>query len=231
MTDKRPIRLKRREFAHNKRIWLEKEIKELLDANIIRPSRSLYAAAPVIVAKKDRTWRFAVDYRELNQRAEDFLYPLPRITEILDCFAGAIYFTTLDLARGYWQIAMHPESIKYTAFMTPFGQYEFLVMPFGLKQAPGWFQLLMNHVLQPVLSKICVVYLDDIIIFSKTFEQHKKDVETVFKLLKGAILQLKIKKCKFFQRQIPFLGYIISGDGIQTDPEKVNAMKNLPEPK
>src|SRR5262245_26900939 len=231
MTDQRPIRLKRREFAHNKRVWLEKEIKELLEANIIRPSRSPYAAAPVIVAKKDGTWRFAVDYRKVNQRAEDFLFLLPRISEILDCFGGATYFSTIDLARGYWQIAMHPDSIKYTAFMTPNGQYEFTVMPFGLKQTPGWFQLLMNTVLQPYINKICVVYLDDMIIYSKNFEQHKKDLKTIFKALYQSQLQIKLRKCKFFLKKVKFLGHEISGDGIKTDPEKIRVMQELPEPK
>ena len=122
---------------------------------------------------------------------------MPKIAEVLDCMAGAEWFTTIDLARGYWQIAMHPDSIKITAIITPRGQFEFLVMPFGLKQAPGWFQLLMNDVLRSVIGKICVVYLDDIIIYSKTLDQHIKDIETVFDLLRKAVLQIKVKKCKF----------------------------------
>ena len=116
---------------------------------------------------------------------------------------------------------MEEGSIQYTAFITPYGQFEFLMMPFGLKQAPGWFQLLMNHVLHEVLRDICVVYLDDIIIYSKMREQHEKDVRRVLQLLNKAVLQLKIKKCKFFQQEIPFLGHIISKEGIKTDPEKV----------
>src|ERR1044072_8834597 len=162
MKNDRPIRSGIRPLGFYKREWLRKEVDKLLKAGVIRPSRSPYAAAPVIVKKKDGSWRFAVDYREGNKNSDDFLYPLPKIAELFDCFAGAKWFTTLDLARGYWQIAMHSDSIKYTSFITPFGQYEFLVMPFGLKQASGWFQLLMNEVLRPVLGKFALVYLDDI---------------------------------------------------------------------
>ena len=129
-----PIRSGIRLLRFQKREWLRKEIDELLKAGVIRPSKSPYAAAPVIVQKKDGSWRFAVDYRKGNDNSDDFLYPLPKMAKIFDCFAGAKWFTTLDLARGYWQIAMHPDSVKYTSFIIPFGQYEFLVMPFGLKQ-------------------------------------------------------------------------------------------------
>ena len=113
-----------------------KEIDELLKAEIIKPSRSSYAIAPVIIDKKDGTWQLAIDYRKVNEAMEDFLYFLSKITEIFDCFTRAQWFTTLDLAQGYWQIAMDLESQQYTSFVTPFGQYEFLVIPFGLKQAP-----------------------------------------------------------------------------------------------
>lgn len=219
-----------RPMSYQKREWLKKEIAELIASQVIRPSRSLYAAAPVIVDKKDGTYRLAIDFRKINEHADDFLYPLPKIAEIFDCFAGARWFTTLDLARGFWQIAMDPESIPYTAFMTPFGQYEFLVMPFGLKQAPGWFQLLMNDVLREEIGRICVVYLDDIIIYSKSFDQHIQDVRQILQRIEQAVLQIKLKKCKFFRQRIPFLGHIISEQGIQTDPEKVQAMQELTKP-
>jgi hypothetical protein len=198
MKHNRPIRSGTRPLGYHKREWMKNEIEQLLKVKVIRPSRSPYCSAPQIVGKKDETWRFAIDYRKINEAAEDFLYPLPKMAEIFDCFAGAKWFTTINLARGYWQIAMHPDSIPITSFITPFGQYEFTVMPFGLKQAPGWFQLLMNDVLRPVIAKIAVVYLDDIIIYSKSLEQHEKDIETVLQLLEKAVLQIKIKKCKFF---------------------------------
>src|ERR1043165_4406370 len=127
---------------------------------------------------------------------------------------------------------MNPESQQITSVVTPFGQYEFLVMLFGLKQASGWFQLLMNDILRPVIAKTAVVYLDDIIIYSKgTLEEYIKHVEEVFELLDQAILQIKIKKCKFFETKIKFLGHEISEEGIHTDPEKVEAMQTLSAPK
>src|ERR1044072_2929072 len=228
----RPIRDGVRNLGFHKREWLRNEIDELLKAGIIRPSRSPHAAAPVIVQKKDGTYHLVIDYRRVNEATEDFLYFLPNIPKIFDCFAGVKWFTTLDLARGYWQIAMDPDSLPYTSFITPFGQYEFLVMPFGLKQAPGWFQLLMNDVLRPVIAKTAVVYLDDIIIFSKgILQDHIRDVEKVFLLIQQATLQIKIKKCKFFQKEIKFLGHKISQEGISTDLEKIEAMQNLPTPK
>ena len=230
MKNNRPIRMPTRPLGFHKRKWIKNELRELLKAKVIRPSRSPYAAAPVIVEKKDGSFRLAIDYRKVNENSEDFLYPLPKQAEIFDCFAGAEWFTTLDLARGYWQIAMEESSIQYTVFITPYGQFEFLMMPFGLKQAPGWFQLLMNHVLHEVLGDICVVYLDDIIIYSKTKEQHLEDVRKVLQYLHKAVLQLKIKKCRFFQQEIPFLGHIISKNGIMTDPEKVRAMREMKPP-
>ena len=162
--------------------------------------------------------------------SEDFLYPLPKISEIFDQFNGAKWFTTLDLVRGYWQIAMDENSIKLTTFITPFGQFEFVVMPFGLKQAPGWFQLLMNDVLKSEIGRICVVYLDDVIIYSKTLEDHIQNVRTVFNRIRKAILQIKKKKCHFFKKVISFLGHLISEHGIQTDPEKTATMDKVQPP-
>src|ERR1044071_1684023 len=127
---------------------------------------------------------------------------------------------------------MDLDFIKYTSFITPFGQYEFKVIPFGLKQASEWFQLLMNDVLRPVIAKIAVVYLDDIIIFSKgTLQDHIRDVKRVFDLIQQATLQIKIKKFKFFQKEIKFLEHKISQEGISTDSEKIEAMQNLPTPR
>src|ERR1043165_9924405 len=126
-----------------KKEYLKKEIDELLKVGVIVLSKSPYASAPVLVKKKDGFWRLAIDYRAINKNSKDFPYPLPRINEIFDQFYGATCFSVLDLARGYWQIEIDPESIQYITFITSFGQFKFQVMPFGLKQAPGWFQLLI----------------------------------------------------------------------------------------
>src|ERR1044072_5663827 len=137
MKNDQPFRTRVRPLSPEKRKALQKEIDELLDAGVIRPSKSVYASAPVLVKKKDGTWRLAIDYRKANDNSEDFPYPLPLIKEIFGQFYGATYYSSLDLAWGYWQITMDPGSIQYTAFITPFAQFELLVMPFGLKQAPG----------------------------------------------------------------------------------------------
>src|ERR1044071_4125428 len=230
MKNSQPYRTRVRPLNPEKRKALQKEIEELLEAGVIRPSKSVYASAPVLMKKKDGTWRLAIDYRKANENSEDFPYPLPLIKEIFGQFYGTTYYSSLDLTREYWQIAMDPGSVQYTAFITPFGQFEFLVMPFGLKQASGWFQLLMNEVFRPVIGKCAVVYLDDIIIFSRNIEQHLKDVIQVLELIQKANLQIKLQKCKFFKREIKFLGHKISGRGIETDEEKVKAMKEITSP-
>src|ERR1044072_7409 len=135
MKNQRPRRSRPRPLSPEKKEFLKKEIEELLAAGVRVPSKSPYASAPVLVRKKDGIWRVTIDYRLINDNSEDFPYPLPQIDEIFDQFYGASWFSTLDFARGYWQIEMDPESCQYTAFITSFGQYEFKVMPFGLKQA------------------------------------------------------------------------------------------------
>jgi len=192
MKNAKPIRTRVRPLNPKKRTALQKEVDDLLAARVIRPSKSVYASAPVLVKKKNGTWRLAIDYRRINQDSEDFPYPLPLIRELFNAFHGAQCYSSIDLARGYWQIGMDPEFIQYTAFVTQWGQFEFLVMPFGLKQAPGWFQLLMNEVLRPVLGKCAVVYLDDVIIFSRDPKQHVKDVIKVLELIRQAHLQIKL---------------------------------------
>ena len=148
---------------------------------------------------------------------------------MLNSFRSAKWFTTLDLASGYWQVEMHSEDIEKTAFITPFGLYEFLVMPFGLSYAPGTFQRLMNHVLQEYLGRFVAVYLDDVIIYSNgTFEQHLDYLHQVFETLRRACLKLKIKKCFFCFPNIHFLGHVVGRDGIRPDPEKIEKVKNYP---
>ena len=153
-----------------KRAFIEKEIKEMENNGIIRKSTSPWSSPVVVVPKKEGTWRFCVDYRKLNQITEVDRYPLPRIDEMLESFRTASWFTTLDLASGYWQVEMSERDKKKTAFITHKGLYEFNVMPFGLCNAPGTFQRLMNHVLQEFLGKFVAVYIDDIIIYSNSFE-------------------------------------------------------------
>jgi len=196
---------------------------------LIRKSMSPWASPVVIVEKKDETKRFCVDYRRLNHTTKSDCFPLPRIDELLESFRTANWFTTIDLASGYWQVEMAEEDKEKTAFITHQGLYEFNVMPFGLKNAPETFQRLMNYVLQEYIGKFVAVYLDDIIIYSKTFEQHIDHIKTIFKALRKAILKIKLKKCYFCFPNISFLGHIVGRDGISVDPAKVEKIKNFPE--
>ena len=211
--------------------FLREEITKMEREGIVRKSVSPWASPVVIVEKKDGSQRLCVDYRKFNAVTKPDAYPLPRIDDMLNSFWSAKWFTTLDLASGYWQVAMHPEDVEKTAFITPFGLYEFLVMPFGLSYAPGTFQRLMNHVLQEYLGHFVAVYLDDVIIYSNgSFEQHLDHLRQVFETLRRASLKLKVKKCFFCFPNIHFLGHVVGRNGIRPDPEKIEKVKNFPIP-
>jgi hypothetical protein len=198
---------------------------------IVQKSISPWASPVVIVDKKGGDKRICIDYRKLNAVTKTDAYPLPRIDDTLESFRESQWFSTLDLASGYWQVAVDKDDIEKTAFITPFGLYEFIVMPFGLKNASGTFQRLMNYILQNFLGKFVLVYLDDVIIYSKgTFEMHVDHLKQVFETLRKANLKIKLKKCYFCLPNIHFLGHIVGRDGIQPDPEKIEKIKNFPVP-
>ena len=158
-------------------------------------------------------------------------YPLSRIDDLLDSLGGATWFSTLDLASGFWQISIHEEDIKKIAFITASGLYEFVVMPFELNNAPSTFQRLMNWVLKDYLGVFVAVYLDDVIIYTKgTIKQHLDHLRQVFQILKKAVLKIKLKKCHFCLPSLNFLGHIVGREGIQPDPEKISKIKNFPIP-
>ena len=199
----------------------EEMVKDMLDQNIVKPSHSPWASPVVLVKKKDGSMRFCVDYRRLNSVTKRDVHPLPRIDDTLDALAGARYFSTLDLASGYWQVAINPADREKTAFVTHSGLFEFTVMPFGLCNAPATFQRLMETVLEGLARKQCFVYLDDILVISSTWEEHLQNLQLVFERLKQAGLRLKPKKCAFAQQKVTYLGHVISEDGISVDPTKV----------
>ncbi|KGG50728.1 hypothetical protein DI09_596p10, partial [Mitosporidium daphniae] len=155
---------------------------------------------------------------------------MPRIDETLDKLYGKKFFTTLDLASGYWQIQVHDPDIEKTAFVVENNLYEFERMAFGLCNAPATFQRLMNYVLRDVLGSKALVYLDDVIIFSDTFESHLNDIREIFNLLKAANLKLKLNKCQFAKRSVNYLGHVISTDGIKPDPSKIDKIVNYKTP-
>ena len=207
-------------------------IQEMLDLGAIRPSNSPWASAIVLVRKKDGRLRFCIDLRKLNNRTVKDAYSLPRIESILDSLGGAQIFSTLDLKAGYWQVEMAEECKAYTAFTCgPLGFYECDTMPFGATNAPATFQRLMHDCLGELNMNWCIVYLDDIIIFSDTKEEHLKRLEAVFQKLCAAGLKLKPSKCFFFKEEIEYLGHVVSGKGISTNPKKIEAVSKWPTPR
>lgn len=234
--DENPVYVRRYRYPEVHKNEVKKQIKDLLDKKIIRPSISPWSFPIVIVPKKtdqsgNEKWRIAIDYRKLNEKTIDDKFPIPNIDELLDQLKNAKYFSALDLASGFHQIELDEQSIEKTAFATDEGHYEFLRMPFGLKNAPSTFQRFMNRVLKPIINKICIVYMDDILIFSETPEKHLADIQTVLQLLEKENLKIQLDKSYFFQTEIVFLGHKISEKGIEPNPEKIEVVKNFPLPK
>lgn len=215
---------------------VKNQIEEMLRQNIIRPSKSPYSAPIWVVPKKidasgKQKWRLVVDYRKLNDATVNDKFPIPNMDDILGKLGNSNYFTTLDLAKGFYQIEVAPGDIEKTAFSTGLGHYEFLRMPFGLKNAPATFQRLMNSILADYIGKICLVYLDDIIIFSTSLQEHICSLKAIFKRLKEVNLKVQLDKSEFLKRETDYLGHIISGDGIKPNPMKISVIKNFPIPK
>jgi hypothetical protein len=209
----------------------EREIKTMLDNNIIIPSNSPWSSPAVLVEKPDKTIRFCIDFRRLNSITKPDRYPIPRIDDTLDALGQAVYFSTLDLASGFWQIKVAADDREKTAFSTRQGHFEFNVMPFGLRNAPATFQRLMDFVLAGLLFVICLVYLDDIIIFSRTIEEHLQHLSAVFDRLRKAGLSVKGSKCYFALKEIKYLGHIIGNGIIKPDPAKIEVLKSYPKPR
>ena len=157
-------------------------------------------------------------------------FPLPRIEDCLDKLGKASYFSKIDLRSGYWQVKVHPDDIEKTAFSTQSGHHEFTVVPFGLQGAPSTFQRLMHHYLRPYLGKFCLVYIDDILIYSNSAEEHLEHIKIILNVLREKVLYAKGTKCDFFRKKIAFLGFVIENHSISTDPAKIEAIRDWPEP-
>lgn len=228
--DHYPIYHHPRRTSNTIRHIIRSETEKMLKEGIIRPSSSPWSSPVVIVKKKDGTPRFCVDYRKINSITEKDVYPLPRIDEIIEQLSQSSWYTKLDLKNGYFQAPISEQDKKKTAFATPDGLFEFNRLPQGLVNSPPTFQRLMNETLGNLRWKICVVYLDDIVIHSKSFEQHLKDVDTVCSMLNKANFKLNVDKCELFQKEITFLGYKINKDGMSPSNQHVASIKNFPQP-
>lgn len=225
-----PIKQRPYRLSPVKQAIVEEQLGEMLAAGVIEPSHSGWASPVVLPPKKDGGHRFCVDFRKVNAATETDAYPLPNINEILESLSGATIFSTIDLNSGYWQVPMDQESKAKTAFITHRGLYHFNVMPFGLKNAPATFQRLMEKVLEGLRGEICLVYLDDIIVYSSSVTQHLERLQTVIDRLCKANLTVNLKKSRFCLEEIRFLGHIVSGKGVSADPDQVEAIQSYPVP-
>jgi hypothetical protein len=203
---------------------LKEQLQELLDRGFIRPSVSPWGAPVLFVKKKDGTMRLCIDYRELNRVTIKNKYPLPRIDDLFDQLKEASVFSKIDLRSGYHQIKVREEDVQKTAIRTRYGHYEFMVMPFGLTNAPSVFMDLMNRVFHNYLDQFVVVFIDDILVYSTNHHEHGEHLKKVLDILREKKLFAKLKKCEFWLKKVSFLGHVVSGDGIEVDPSKIEVV-------
>ncbi|GKD22218.1 putative reverse transcriptase domain-containing protein [Tanacetum coccineum] len=209
---------------------LSGQLQELQDKGFIRPSHSLWGAPVLFVKKKDGSFRMCIDYRELNKITIKNRYLLPTIDDLFDQLQGACYFSMIDLRSGYHQLRVHEDDISKTAFRTRYGHFEFTIMPFGLTNALAVFMDLMNRVCKPYLDKFVIVFIDDILIYSKTKEEHEVHLKLVLELLRKEKLYAKFSKCEFWLLEVHFLGHVVNQSGIHVDPRKIEAVRNWKAP-
>ena len=212
---------------------MKDQVGEMLENNIIKPSNSPWSSPIVLVRKKDGTWRFCIDFRKLNDVMvkDAFRIPLPQVADLMDNLAGHQYFSTPDLASAYWQVPVDESSQEKTAFVIPGGgHFEFLRMPFGLTNAVPTFQLLMLAVLNGLLPLKCLVYLYDVLVMDRTFEQHLQNLDDVLQAIDRPGLRLKLSKCSFAKPSVDFLGFTVSAAGLTPNVTKVEAIREFPTP-
>uniref|UniRef100_A0A665U756 Gypsy retrotransposon integrase-like protein 1 n=1 Tax=Echeneis naucrates TaxID=173247 RepID=A0A665U756_ECHNA len=230
LVDDIPVKQRYRRIPPSDYEVVKEHINQLLSSQVIRESSSPYASPIVLVRKKDGSLRMCVDYRQLNIKTRKDAFPLPRIDESLDALSGACWFSTLDLASGYNQVPVTEADRAKTAFCTPFGLFEWNRMPFGLCNAPSTFQRLMQRIFGDQQCQSLLLYLDDIVVFSSSVEQHLERLKVVLGRLQAEGLKAKLSKCSFFKKEVSYLGHVISGEGVSTDPSKIDVVANWPTP-
>lgn len=230
-TTETPIKSKPYRLTWTEEAQLRKELDHLLELGLIKPSKGEWTSPVLFVGKKDGSLRLCVDYRRLNKITVKDHFPLPFIDELVDSMGGARYFSTLDAASGYWQVPVHENSIHKTGFVTKYGVFDWCVLPFGLTSAPATFQRLMTQILQPLLGKCVHVFIDDIIIYSRTLEEHVQHLEQVFKICKDTNLRIKLAKCTFASDNVEYLGHQITRDGLKPTDRNVKKVLDMSVPK
>lgn len=229
LKDRTPFRQRPYRVPQQLVAQLRQEIESMLELGVIEPSTSEWCSPVVIVFKKNGTLRICIDFRKLNSISEFDAYPMPRIDDLLDRIGSAAFITTLDLCKGYWQVPLDAASRPYTAFRTPAGLFQFTVMPFGLHGAPATFQRLMDRVLQGC-EEFCAAYLDDVVIFSDSWEQHLQHLSAVLEKIRAAGLTLNVSKCEWARRDTRYLGYQLGGGEVRPQVDKVEAILKCPRP-
>lgn len=225
-----PIKQSYRRIPHGWEEEIKLQVTEMAQNDVIRPSQSPWSSPIILVKKKDGSTRFVLDYRRLNDVTKKDAYPLPNIQDVLDRMAGAKYWTTLDCASGYWAVPLEEADKEKTAFSIPRGKFEFNVMPFGLCNSPATFQRLIDVVLSGLSNEQILAYIDDIVLFSSTFEEHIHQLRKVLARLTAAGLTLKVSKCQFAMAEVDFLGYHLSTEGIRPQSEHLEVIRDFPEP-
>lgn len=231
--DTQPIYSKPYRLPQSLKNEINSQIGNMLKEGIIEPCQSEWSSPILLVPKKtdqngNKKWRLVIDYRKLNNCIHDDKFPLPNITEILDSLSGCMYFSHLDLHQGYYNVKLNPDSRKYTAFCS--GQYQMTRMPMGLKTSPSSFSRMMTMAMTGLTYEKCLIYQDDLVCFSRDMESHIKNLQDIFKRLRKVNLKLNPQKCCFLQKELLYLGHVVSSDGVIPDPNKISVVKNYPVP-
>jgi len=226
-----PVAVRPYRYPQLQKDELERQCDTMLQQGLIRASTSPVSAPVLLVKKADATWRFCVDYRALNTATVKDKFPIPVVDELLDELHGAKFFTKLDLWSGYHQVRVHPDDVHKMAFRTHHGHFEFLVMPFGLSNAPSTFQALMNFVLKPFLRRCVLVFFDDILVYSASWTEHLQQLRAVLDTLRVHHLHVKRSKCSFAEQAVHYLGHVITATGVAMDTSKVSAVQAWPQPR
>lgn len=221
-----PVNVRPCHYLYFQKNKIERICDELLGNGVIQPSISLFSSPVLVVKKKDGSSRICVDYQALNSVTVRDKFPVPVVDELLNETHGSVLYSKLDLRSGYHQIRMHPGDVSKTAFRTHQGHFEFLVIPFGLTNAPSTFQSLMNEVFKDYLRKFVLVFFNDILVYSKSREEHSQHLTMVFQKLQQHDLKVKLSKCAFGTSSVEYLGHIISANGVVVDPAKIEVIRH-----